>query len=166
MSLDHCIARCHSQAEAWWKLEACRASVLNRQMCAILTTTCLIERLVQELEDALQQQQVTQQVAASAEEQAQTARRHQQEHAEENAALKHEIQVKLSLSVLVILCGRELTNTSGIPREGTAQRKHNRQVLVFTCTTQTLKSLQVFKEPPWCADCAADYSECILSCVS
>ena len=79
-------------------------------------------RLVQELKDALQQQQVTEQAAACVGEQAQTARRHQQEHAEENAALKHEIQVELNLILLVPLCGRgrELTNNSRIAQRRTA----------------------------------------------
>ena len=99
-------------------MKARRAGPLNGQMCAMSIARVLAGRLVQELRDTLQQQQATQQTAASAEEQAQTARCHQQEHAEENAALKHEIQVKLSLSVLVILCGRgrELANTSRIPQ--------------------------------------------------
>lgn len=79
-------------------------------------------RLVQELKDALQQQQVTEQAAACVDEQAQTARRHQQEHAEENAALKHEIQVELNLILLVPLCGRgrELANNSRIAQRRTA----------------------------------------------
>ena len=84
-----------------------------------------MQRLVQELKGALQQQQMTQQAATSVQQQALTAQRHQQEHAEENAALKHEIQVWLNLIVLVILCGRgrELTSTSGIPRRKKEHQK-------------------------------------------
>ena len=117
MCLDRCIACCHSLAKSWWKLEPYLASPLNVQMHA--TSRALVQRLVQELKDALQQQQVTQQAAACAEEQAHTALRHQQEHAEENAALKHEIQVQLNLIVLITLCGRgrELANNAGAPRE-------------------------------------------------
>lgn len=51
-----------------------------------------IATTLQELNDAVQEQQRLQQAAASAEGQAQDARQHQKELAEENTALKHEIQ--------------------------------------------------------------------------
>ena len=56
------------------------------------------------------------------EEQAQTAQRHQQECAEENVALKHEIQVRLHLIALVVFWGRRrgLAGTSRTSERRTA----------------------------------------------
>ncbi len=50
---------------------------------------------MQELKDAMQHEKVLQEAAVSAQSQAQDASQHQQELAQENAALRHEIQVSI-----------------------------------------------------------------------